>query len=315
MDLSIIIVNYNTKEFLKKCLVSIYDTGRNINFEVYVIDNASTDDSAKMVENDFPQVYLVRNKENLSFARANNQAIKICKGKHILLLNPDIIVFPEAIKKMIEFLEKNDDVGAVGAKLLNFDGSVQISGFYCKFPSLLQVLFFYTALRHFALRIPLLRYRFWQHLDTNNPTEIDQPPGACLMVKKLVVDQIGLLDENFPLFFNDVDWCYKIKKAGWKIFYYPDAKMVHYGGGSFVSKDIKDKINWSLTSYRGLEKFFVKYNRPLTAKVAKLVILIDSAIKFPVWGLIYLFSKNKRERAKRVMQYNTAIIQNWCLRN
>ena len=314
MDLSIAIVNYNTKEFLKGCLESIYDTVKSIEFEIYVVDNASIDGSAQMVEDAFPGVKLIKNKENLGFAKANNQAIEISKGRHILLLNPDIVSHPKAMESMVEFLDKNSKIGAIGAKLLNPDGSVQISGYYCKFPSFFQVLFFYTALRHLALKSSFLKYRFWQHVDVDKPCEVDQPPGACLMVKKVVIDQIGLLDEDFPLFFNDVDWCYRIKRAGWKIFYYPNAEMIHFGGRSFVSQEINDKIKWGLASYNGLEKYFVKYNCHITAITTKLIVLIDSAIKFPAWGILYILSKSKREKAKRVFQYNAAIIKHWCLK-
>lgn len=315
MDLSIIIVNYNTREFLRGCLKSIYETVQNIKFETYVVDNASIDGSAEMVECDFPQVKLIKNKENLYFSKANNQAIEISAGRHTLLLNPDTVVYPEAIENMVEFMDRNIDVGAIGAKLLNGDGSVQISGYYCKFPSLFQVLFFYTALRHIAKKFSVLTYKFYHHSNTDNPCEVDQPPGACLMIRRSVFDAVGLLDENFPLFFNDVDLCYRIKKTGWKIFYYPTAKMIHYGGASFTSQNMNDRINWSLISYKGLRNFFVKHNYSVAAKTVKAIVLIDSAIKFPVWGIAGLLIKNKRRKAKRVMRYNIAIIKHWCLKH
>ncbi len=315
MDLSITIVNYNTKEFLRSCLKSIYDTVKKIKFEICVVDNASNDGSAEMVESDFPQVKLLKNKENFYFAKANNQAIEISAGRHILVLNPDIIAYPEAIENMVTFMDKNNEIGAIGAKLLNPDGSIQISGYYCKFPSFFQVLFFYTALRHISKKFSLLANRFYQHPHTDKPCEVDQPPGACLMVKRSAFDTIGLFDENFPLFFNDVDLCYRIKKAGWKIFYYPKAVMIHYGGASFTSQDINDRINWSLTSYKGLRNFFVKHNYPITAKTVKAIVLMDSAIKFPVWGITSLLIRNKRRKARRVMRYNIAIIKHWCLKD
>lgn len=311
MDLSIIIVNYNTKEFLKGCLKSIYETAKNIKFEICVVDNASDDDSAQMVESNFPDVKLIKNKENFGFAKANNQGIETSTGRYILLLNPDVIVYPGAIEKMVEFMDKNHEAGAIGAKLLNPDGSVQISGYYCKFPSVSQVLFFYTALRHISFKIPLLKHRFWHHLDTEKPCEVDQPPGACLMIRGSVIEQVGLLDEVFFLFFNDVDLCYRIKKAGWKIFYYPEAQMLHFGGRSFTSEDIEDKINWSLYSRRGLEDFFKKHQQPIRAKVTKLIIIGDLVIKIPVWGAASFFIKSKREKAKKVLKHHWVVIESW----
>ena len=314
MDLSIIIVNFNTKGFLTGCISSCYETIKKISFEIIVVDNASHDGSAQMVEHDFKKVKLLKNKENTGFAKANNQAILKSKGHIVLLLNPDIIVYPEAVEKMVEFICENNKVGAVGAKLLNADGTVQISGYYCKFPSVFQVMFFYTALRHVSLKIAYLKHKFWQHVDTDMLCEVDQPPGACLMIKRKVIDKIGLLDEEFPLFFNDVDLCYRIKQAGWKIFYYPQAKMVHYGGKSFISNDFEEKIKWSLISYRGLEKFFLKNGHVLKAMIIKWIIFIDSILKFPMWGMFYLLRKKQREKAKRVFQYNAAIINQWCLK-
>jgi GT2 family glycosyltransferase len=175
--------------------------------------------------------------------------------------------------------------------------------------------FFYTALRNFAFKIPWLKHALWQHVDTDELCEVDQPPGACLMVRREVVEAIGLLDEDFPIFFNDVDWCHRIKNAGGKIYYLPQAKMLHFGGKSFTSNDIDKKIQWSLISYRGLEKFFVKTGHPLKARIIKWIIFIDSIVKFPLWGVRYVVHKNLREKANRVFKYNMALIRQWCLRN
>ncbi|MDD5746758.1 MAG: glycosyltransferase family 2 protein [Candidatus Omnitrophica bacterium] len=314
MDVSVIIVNYNTKEFLKNCLASCYGTIKDLQFEIFVVDNASSDGSALMVERDFPEVKLIKNTENAGFAKANNQAIARSAGKYVLLLNPDIVVYDRAITNMAEFLQREPRASAVGAQLLNPDGTVQVSGYYCKFPTVLQVLLFYTALRNLAFRITWLRHAFWQQMNTDDVCEVDQPPGACLMVKKTVIGQVGVLDEAFPIFFNDVDWCYRIRQSGGKIYYLPQARMLHYGGQSFISEDVGKKIQWSLTSYRGLERVFIKTGRPLQAKILKLILFLDSIVKFPAWAVIAAVRKDLRPKAVRVFRYNWAIISQWCLK-
>jgi len=314
MDVSIVIVNYNTKDFLKNCLASCYGTIKDLRFEIFVVDNASSDGSALMVERDFPDVKLIKNTENAGFAKANNQAIACSSGKSVLLLNPDIVVYDRAVENMAEFLQQESRASAVGAQLLNPDGTVQVSGYYCKFPTVLQVLFFYTALRNLAFRITWLRHALWQQMNTDNVCEVDQPPGACLMVKRTVIEQVGVLDEAFPIFFNDVDWCYRIRRNGGKIYYLPQARMLHFGGQSFTSEDVEKKIQWSVTSYRGLEHFFIKTGHPLKAKMIKLIIFIDSIIKFPAWAVIAVARKDLRAKAVRVFRYNWAIVSRWCLK-
>ncbi len=233
VDLSVVIVNWNTRELLRACLASLNVGARGISFEVFVVDNASADGSAEMVAESFPEAVLVRNAENVGFSRANNQALRAATGRHVLLLNSDTVVHEESLSSLVKYLDENAAVGAVGPKLLNGDGTVQREGFYRRFPSLTQVALFYTPLRRLSSRFPGLVRRFWEDFDEARSMEVDQIPGAALCVRGELLERVGLLEERFAIWFEDVDWCYRAKGMGARLMYYPGATITHLGGQSF----------------------------------------------------------------------------------
>ncbi len=250
-DLSVVIVNWNTKDLLRECLKSILETKADLNIEIYVVDNASSDSSAEMVEKEFPHVGLIRNQVNLGFGKANNQAISKSSGRNILLLNPDSVVKPQALRSMVDFLDSQKDIGALGARLINSDGSLQYS--IRRFPTILTPFTENLRInRLFPIRSYYDRYRLknWDH---SGVREVDQPMGAAFLVKKQVLETLGGFDEIFHMFFEDVDLCWRIKQNGWKIVYYPDAVIVHYGGRSVRKRD-----NISEEFYQSLLKYFHK---------------------------------------------------------
>jgi GT2 family glycosyltransferase len=203
-DLSIIIVNTNNKKLLEACLYSIYASTHKISFEIIVVDNNSTDGSQAMVRRHFPEVILVENEENLGFIKASNQGLRIFRGRYALLLNDDTTVKEGAFDYMVEFMDKNLKVGACGPKLLNPNGTLQRQG-------------------------GLLGFPFWK---AKKPRPVKFVIGACLLVRREVIDQVGILDENLFFYNDDLDWCLRIRKAGWKVYYLPQAEVVHYGGYS-----------------------------------------------------------------------------------
>lgn len=230
VDLSIIIVSYNTAELLRGCLRSVIDGLNNASdalpdgYEIIVVDNASPDGSAAMVRAEFPQVQLIQNDANAGFAAANNQAIRQSNGRYLLLLNPDTIVFKDAIPKLVAFLDSNPTVGMVTGKLLNPDGTFQHGSF--RFPNLWMSFFDFFPLNHRLIgsrlngRYPPSAYR--------SPFEIDHPLGACMLVRREVVEQVGPLSEEFFMYCEEIDWCMRIKRAGWHIYCQPEAKIVHF---------------------------------------------------------------------------------------
>ena len=261
MKLSIVIVSWNTRELLRSCLTSVKsEIDDPINrlqgqAEVFLVDNDSKDGSAEMVAADFDWVTLIANKDNLGFAKANNQAISICSGDLILLLNPDTEVQPGALRVLIDFLEGREKAGIVAPQLLNTDGSIQRS---CRaFPTFNGMVFELMGLSKIFPEQP--RFREYKMLDWNHDDEreVDQPEGACLMVKRAVIDQVGILDEGFWMLFEEVDWCYRIKQSGWQIWFTPTAKVIHHYGQSI--KQVKAKM--ILSSHRGLYRFWKKHYR------------------------------------------------------
>jgi hypothetical protein len=235
MDLSIIIVNYNTKNLLAASLQSIYSKKHKIEFETFVVDNGSTDGSVETIKVLYPQIIFLPQNENLGFAKANNIAIKQAKGRYILLLNPDTVVLNDCLDLMIDFMDQNPDVGAAGCKVVLPDGSLDLA---CKrsFPTPENSFYHVLGL---AKLFPKSR-RFGQYnltyLDENETHEVDCLVGAFMMVRREVIEQIGLLDEKYFMYGEDIDWCYRIKNAGWKIVYYPRAQIIHYKGASSKKK-------------------------------------------------------------------------------
>ena len=228
MKLSICIVSWNTRDLLKKCLASIYKHPPSCDFEIFVADNNSSDGTPDMVARYFPQVFLIKNKENLGFAGANNQIIEKAKGKYILLLNPDTEVFEGSIDILIDLLDKNPGAGVVAPKLLNSDGSLQRScmGFPTLGAMTMRQLFLETLLPF----NPYTKKYLMTGFKHDRLAEVDQPMGACLLVRKEIIDKLGAFDPQYYMFFDEVDLCFRIKKAGWKIFFDPASRVMHHGG-------------------------------------------------------------------------------------
>lgn len=255
MRLSVIVVSWNTLVLLRHCLETLQQDIAGIDSEVFVVDNASADGSAQMVASEFPQVTLIANQENYGFARANNQALGSASGRNIMLLNPDTEVQPGAINALLNFLETHPRAGVVAPQLLNSDGSIQRS---CRqFPTFLGML--YELLGLSKLFPANTRFRQYKMLDWNHDDErqVDQPEGACLLLRREVIEQVGNLDEGFFMLFEEVDWCYRIKQAGWEIWFTPAARIIHHYGQSI--KQVKARM--IISSHRGLYRFWQKHYR------------------------------------------------------
>jgi N-acetylglucosaminyl-diphospho-decaprenol L-rhamnosyltransferase len=227
MDLSVVIVSYNTRDLLRACLDSIVATlDGGLTYEVVVVDNASTDGSAAMIREGFPQVRLLANSDNRGFAASNNQAIQKSSGRYVILLNPDTEVRQGALQHMMRVLEERSEIGVVGPKLLFPDGRLQHSAF--TFPTLAMVFLDFFPLQDRLLDTPL-NGRYPRALyERGEPFAIDHPLGAALMVRRQVIDEVGPLDERFFMYCEEIDWCMRIKEAGWEIVCCPRAEIVHY---------------------------------------------------------------------------------------
>lgn len=269
-DASIVIVNYNTRELLAVCLESLFSVVSGISFEVWVVDNDSSDGSADMVENSFPQVHCIRNSANLGFARANNQAMRQVAGRYLVLLNSDTIVLPLALETIISFMDKQYDVGVCGGQLLNRDGSRQNS--IANIPTLATELLNKSLLRRlFPDRYPGKERCF------EAPLEVESIIGACMVVSRAAIEDVGMLDERYFFFFEETDWCLSMKQAGWKVFFHPDAKIVHVQGASAKKIHIPARIEYWKSRYLFFEKHLSAFYF-LFLKVGLLVRLLLSLV-------------------------------------
>jgi hypothetical protein len=219
--LSVVIVSYNTRELLRMCLTSVLRAGAA---EVIVVDNASSDDSAQMVQVDFPQVRLIASTQNLGFVRANNLALRECRGDYLLLLNPDTEVRDGALQALQGFLDNHPRAGAVGPRLMYGDGALQHAAFM--FPTLLQTYFDFFP-RPARLLQSTLNGRYPQNAYSGRPFQVDFVLGACLMIRRTALDQIGLLDERYFMYCEEMDWCKRLGQAGWGVWCEPQATVVH----------------------------------------------------------------------------------------
>jgi len=292
-DLSVIIVNWNAKELLAACLESLFADQEGVTVELFVVDNASSDGSVEMVQRDFPEVILIANRENLGFARAANQAIRHSRGRYILLLNPDTLVMKQALLRMVRFLDHQPLVGALGAKILTPNGNIDFRGGR-HFPTPLTEFFDQARIsKVFPTSRILGRYLmgYWDHKDSR---EVDLLSGACMMVRSETIDEVGPLDEEFFLYGEDVEWCYRIKRAGWKIFYYAEAQIIHLGGGS--TKGYPESLG--IEQLRSINLFFKKSYGLLDPWLHRLLILLVTLAKEAFFLGRFLVTRGEGEREK-----------------
>jgi GT2 family glycosyltransferase len=286
IDLSIVVVSWNTQELLQKCLNSIYTNPAGVSFEIWVVDNNSIDGSVNMVQQEFPEVKLIKNPTNFGFAQANNQAIRRSVGRYVLLLNPDTRVKSGALATLVDYLDASPQVGAAGPRLLNPDGSLQVS---CHpRPTLTREIW---RLCHLDTLRPYAWYpqKKW---NLEAPQEIDVLMGACLMVRREALNQVGLLDEDYFIYSEEVDLCYRIQKAGWRLYWVPGAEVVHYGGQSTRQA----ATEMFLHLYRSKIIYFRKnYGWPAVG-VYKTILLFASLARLLLTPLVLLEASAQRHQ-------------------
>ncbi len=288
-DLSVIVVSWNTCSILQQCLKSIYKQIRDIVFEVIVIDNASTDGSVEMIRSEFPGVTLIVNDTNRGFAAANNQGIYVAQGRYILLLNSDTIVLDHANDKVVAFADVHSEAAVVGCRVLNPDRTLQSSCFM--FPSILNMLLSTTYLYKLFPKSKFFgreRMTWW---DRNDTREVDVVTGCFMLVRREAIDQVGMMDEQFFMYGEETDWCYRFKQAGWEVMFTPAGEIIHLGGQS--SKKIATEMALQL---RGSILQFINKHRPRWEYVlACLFVWLFCAVRIPFWFVCFLFSRQDRK--------------------
>ena len=254
MQLSIVIVNYNVKHFLIQCLQSVQKSIAGIEAEVFVVDNASSDDSVEMVKEKFSWVHLIANTENMGFSYANNQAIRIAKGKFVLLLNPDTLVEEDTFVKCMDFMNQTPDAGALGVKMINGNGEfLPESKRALPIPSVA----FYKIFGFSKLFPRSKKFGSYHltYLDNDKTQSVEVLSGAFMWIRKKILDEIGSLDETFFMYGEDIDLSYRIIQAGYKNYYLPETRIIHYKGESTK----KGTINYVIVFYKAMQIFAKKH--------------------------------------------------------
>jgi len=244
VDVCISIVAWNGLELLKSCLESVFQGTSRVSYSVVVVDNGSTENIVGMVRREFPKAEIILNTSNLGFAAANNQALRLYAGRarYYLLLNPDTVVSPGALDELVKFADEHPDAGIVGGKLVKPDGKLD---WPCKRSFQTPEVFFYRALRLDELFPHSRRFGKYHltYLDENEAHEVDAVCGALLLVRAETIRQIGLMDERLFIYSDDSDWCFRAKAAGWKVFYFPKARVVHHKSASTKKRSYR-MIYW-----------------------------------------------------------------------
>ncbi len=298
VDISFIIVNWNTRDILIDCLNSIYKTVTDIDQEIYVVDNNSTDGSQEAVKNGFPDVKLIENSTNTGFAHANNQALSVMQGRFAVLLNSDAVLQEDAIENLLNFMNNTPGAGIAGVQLLNEDGSRQNS--IDNFPSLETEILNKSILRFFFPDKYPGKGRIY-----HNPIEVDSVIGACMMVRKEAIDEAGFLDEDYFIFLEETDWCFRMYKKGWKVYHVPDSRVFHLSGHSKKKTPGESQIEY----YKSLYKFFRKNKDPvscLTLRILKPCKLLINLFLNILGNLITLFQSEKLR--SRLLKYHKLLI-------
>jgi len=261
--ISIVIVNFNTSRLLRSCLESIYAGANGVPFEIWVVDNDSCDGSVAAVRSLFPSVRVIANRSNVGFSRANNLAISRSRSEYVLLLNPDTRVISDAVERVMRYMEGRPEVGIAGCKVLNTDGTLQMA---CRrsIPTPRTAFFRLIGLsRLFPNSRTLAKYNL-SYLNADQTCEVGAVSGAFLMIRRQTVRNIGLLDERFFMYGEELDWCLRARQAGWKVMYYPAATIIHHKGGSTIHNTRKAAFEFYRAMYLFHRKHYAGRHSPIT---------------------------------------------------
>jgi GT2 family glycosyltransferase/peptidoglycan/xylan/chitin deacetylase (PgdA/CDA1 family) len=304
MDVSIIIVNWNTKELLRDCLTSIFNQAGNVDYKVIVVDNGSIDGSPDMMKEAFPQVTLIENSENRGYAAACNQGIKIADGTYVLLLNSDTLICDSAVEKTVRYANEHPRVGIVGCQVWESQDKIMMTCF--RFPSLTNVLLYASGLSKLFKYNHIFgreRMRWWRR---DSERQVDVVTGVFMLVRREAIDQVGLMDEGYFFYSEEVDWCYRFAKAGWTRMFWPDARIIHVGGGAQSSRKVPEKAYVHLA--KGKLRFFRKHRGFLCYLVARALLLVLFLLKYCLWTGASITTLKSGERAAHRVQRRKA----WC---
>lgn len=303
LDLSICIVNTGNIRFLKPCLQSIFEYTKGITFEIIVVDNNSTDHSVKVVQLEFPQVRLIISQVTKGFSANMNMALREARGRHVVILNDDTLLISNAFAEMVDVLDTNPQYGAVGPKLLNEDGSFQLGP---RGPATIWT----SMYREFNLDRFFPKSRLFgafamTYWDPNTSCEMQTASGACIVVRTAVLEQVGLVEEGISLGPDDVELSYRIRKAGWKLYYLASQSVIHYGEISKVRIQAKSMISM----YKGFYWFLGHHFGWLQANIYRLFVATGALVRIVSWLFVYVAIPRKRSPALDRIQGRWGILR------
>ena len=275
--ISIIILNWNTRDLLAQCLDSIEQHKGEFQLEILVVDNASNDGSQAMLKEKYPQIRLIINSQNVGFAKGNNQAMQVAQGDYFLLWNSDTFAIPGAMQSLLYLAEKEPKAGIVGAQLRNADNSFQAS--YSPFPNQWREFLILTGLGRTFLDHA---YPSLGPEEEKGPQIVDYVEGACLLVRRQAFQEVGGFDEGYFMYAEEVDWCYRMAKHGWQVWYQPEAKVIHLGGASSAGR----RTHREADLYRSRIRFFRKHYGGHSAQFLKIQIYTLTALKTVIHGMV-----------------------------
>ena len=280
-DLSIVVVNWNTRDYLRDCLRSIYEHHGALRVEVIVIDNASADDSAEMVRREFPNVQLIVNDTNLGFAAANNQGLRLADGRFVLLLNPDTVVLDDVLKRSVEYAEQHPDAGVVGCQVMQGPESVQRTCF--RYPSPLHTFLWVSGLLASNPASRLFGRAVYGPWDRTTERDVEVVSGMYMLVRREALEDVGLMDEAFFVFAEEADWCYRFRVRGWRCVFAPVGRILHVDGGSKSTNQVSVKM------YVEMQKSHLLFQRRHQSRLAclttKALFLTTMPLRWGWWGL------------------------------
>lgn len=276
-DISVVIVNWNLRDLLRRCLESVKLQGDGVAVETIVVDNGSSDGSAEMVGRVFPEVILIRNSENAGFSRASNQGMQAASGRYLFLLNNDSLLLDGALKRLVAYMDLYPETGVSGPRVINSDGTLQVysKGYYPSVPRIMGQLFLPEKIKH-AWGSSLCLYEFEDKMEIQ---EFDWLSGCALMARRQAVEEVGLLDAEVFMYCEDVDWCYRMSKSGWRVMYLPQAQVLHYGGQS-MRKQSGGAVGAHAS---GLAAYYSRYHGRAAALVFRMVLGAGYTVRAVGW--------------------------------
>lgn len=307
MKLSIVIVSWNVKDILCQCLDSIVRSSVAFPYEIIVVDNASKDDTAACVARKYPSVKLIHNEENHGFATANNQGAAVAGGQYLLILNPDTVLFEDTLGSMVHFMDANPDIAMCGPHILNDDMSQQKS--VRNFPSWRGAFYRYTILKYLGLFKPHFERWHNRRFDYNRQADIEQLIGAAMLIRRDVFEKMGRFDERYFMYYEEVDLCQRLRNNGYRVVYYPEARLVHLGGKSAKQIPARTRLMMLqslLLYFRKNSSSFAFFVLSILFKIGILSRQLYELTVFFLGFLMYWIAGNTQQAVKCSVRYKAA---------